>query len=230
MIKAIIFDFDGTLVDTLEDLKDAINKSLLINGYTRQYTYEETKSLIGMGTKILCQRAISYIKHSDEDVEKVFNSFSITYRQIQCNKTHLFPYVQETLDELKSRKIKIAILSNKVEENTLKISNYLFKKGTFDQIVGQRKEFPLKPDPTSLKYLISLLNVSENEVLYVGDSETDMKTADNLKLKKVAVTYGYCDEDVLKKYQPNYLVDDFSKLIEIISYENECQIAYKLKE
>lgn len=222
MIKAIIFDFDGTLVDTLEDLKDAINKSLLINGYTRQYTYEETKSLIGMGTKVLCQRAISYVEHSDEDVEKVFNDFSITYRKIQCNKTHLFPHVQETLNELKNKEIKLAILSNKVEENTLKIADNLFKKDTFEQIVGQRKEFPLKPDPTSLKYLISLLNVSESEVLYVGDSDTDMKTADNLNLKKVAVTYGYRDKDVLKKYQPDYLIDDFSKLIEIISYENKC--------
>ncbi len=222
MIKAIVFDFDGTLVDTLDDLKDAINEALLINGYTRQYTYEETKSLIGMGTKVLCKRAISYVEHSDEDVEKVFSDFSKIYRNIQCNKTHLFPHVQETLNELKNRKIKLSILSNKVEENTLKIADNLFEKNTFDQIVGQRKEFPLKPDPTSLRYLISLLNVNDNEVLYVGDSDTDMKTADNLKLKKVAVTYGYRDEDVLKNYQPDYLINDFSKLIEIISYENKC--------
>ena len=221
MIKAIIFDFDGTLVDTLDDLKDAINEALLINGYERQYTYEETKSLIGMGTKVLCQRAISYIEHTNEDVEKVFSDFSKIYRKIQCNKTHLFPHVQMTLNELKIKGIKLAILSNKVEENTLKIADNLFKKDTFDQIIGQRKEFPLKPDPTSLKYLISLLNVSNNEVLYVGDSDTDMKTADNLKLKKVAVTYGYRDQEVLKTYQPNYLIDDFSKIMEIIDYENK---------
>ncbi len=215
MIKAVIFDFDGTLLDTLHDLKDAINLALIKNNYAKQYSYEETKGLIGMGTKTLCSRALSFTSFTQDDVDKLFQDFSSIYKQIQCNKTRPFPHVIETLDKLKEKGLKLAILSNKVESNTLIICDKFFKKGTFDFIIGQRKEFPLKPDPTSLKYLISLLEVKNDEVLYVGDSDTDMKTADNLNLKKVAVTYGYRDEDLLKTFNPDYLIDDFEKILDI---------------
>ena len=215
MIKAIIFDFDGTLLDTLHDLKDAINLALVKNNYSRQYSYEEAKSLIGMGTKTLCSRALSFTSFTQDDVDRLFQDFSSIYKQIQCNKTRPFPHVIETLDKLKEKGLKLAILSNKVESNTLIICDKFFKKDTFDFIIGQRKEFPLKPDPTSLKYLISLLGVKDDEILYVGDSDTDMKTADNLNLKKVAVTYGYRPESLLKTFNPDYLIDDFKNILDI---------------
>ena len=216
MIKAIVFDFDGTLVNTLYDLQDSINEALIMNGYSKQYTYEETKKLIGSGTRVLCSRALNYIEHTIKDEEKLFNDFSSCYLKNQLNKTKPYPKVIETLEYLKKKEIKIAILSNKVEKNTLLISSHLFKDGLFDYILGQRKEFPLKPDSTSLKFLLNELNVNSDEVLYVGDSETDMITADNLKVKKIAVTYGYRDISILKQYNPDYIINDFEELISIL--------------
>ena len=117
--------------------------------------------------------------------------------------------------------MKTAILSNKKEENTREIVAHLCKENTFDQIVGKREEFPLKPDPTSLNYLIALLGVDKDEVLYVGDSDTDMKTADNLSLRKVAVTYGYRDKEILEQYKPDYMIDDFREIQTIVNYLNK---------
>lgn len=216
MIKAIVFDFDGTLVNTLYDLQDSINEALLINGYTRQYSYEETKKLIGSGTRVLCSRAINYVDHKIEDEEKLFKDFSLCYSKNQLNKTKPYPNVIDTLDYLKKKGLKIAILSNKVDKNTLLIATHLFGENYFDYILGQRKEFPLKPDPTSLKFLLNEINVDIDEVLYVGDSDTDMITANNLKVKKIAVTYGYRDISILKNYKPDYIIDDFRELKEII--------------
>lgn len=220
VIKAVIFDFDGTLADTLEDLKDSVNEALRMSGFTRSYTYSETKGLIGSGIRQLCARALIYRTHSIEDEEKLFADFNRCYLRNQLRHTHLYDGVQETLDELKRRGVMTAILSNKKEENTLEIVAHLFKENTFDRIVGKREEFPLKPDPTSLNYVIASLGIGKDEALYVGDSDTDMETANNLSVKKIAVTYGYRDESILKRYDPDYMVDDFRKILGIVGELN----------
>lgn len=216
MIKAIIFDFDGTLVNTLYDLQDSINEALVLNGYQKQYTYEETMYLIGSGTRVLCKRALDYIEHTIKDEEKLFSDFSVCYQENQLNKTRPYDGVINTLIKIKNKGVKLAILSNKVHDNTLLIANHLFDKDLFDIIVGQKKNIPLKPDPTSLKLLIEELQVNKEDVLYVGDSDTDMKTANNFNVKKVAVTYGYRPREELEKYHPEYIVDDFSEIIKLI--------------
>lgn len=216
MIKALIFDFDGTLVNTIEDLKDSINMALISNGFDKQYSTEETKNLIGKGIRVLCTRALNYCPHSIEDEENVYKSFYEYYSKNQINKTRPYVNVVETLLKLNKSKIKLAILSNKKHEVLLEIVDKLFPKNLFDIIFGKKEEFDLKPNPKSLIHILDVLSVNKDEVLYVGDSDVDMITAINANVKKVAVTYGYREKKLLESYNPEYIIDNISELLKII--------------
>lgn len=216
MVKAIIFDFDGTLVDTLVDLKDATNLALKENGYNKEYSYEEAKKLIGMGIRTLCSRALSFKEYTEEEVTSLYDTFIRIYQKIQINNTKPFDKVIPTLDKLKEMGIKLCILSNKVDENTKKITNKLFKENTFDYIMGKKEGFPLKPDPTSLFYILRQINVSKEDILYCGDSDTDMQIAKNANVKAIAVTYGYRDAKVLDSFHPDYKISSFDQILNIV--------------
>lgn len=216
MVKAIIFDFDGTLVDTLFDLQDAINFALKENGFNKTYSYEETKYLIGKGIRVLCSRALSYTNHTIEDEERVYRDFYKFYTLNQINKTRPYKGVIETIKKIKNQGIKVAILSNKKESNLIEIVNQLFPLGLFDIAMGKRDEFALKPNPNSLLYLINELGVSKEDVLYVGDSDVDMEVAINAGIKKIAVTYGYREREVLEKYCPEYFVGDIKEILRLL--------------
>ncbi len=216
MIKAAIFDFDGTIANTLFDLQDSINEALKMNGFSREYTFEETKYLVGSGIRILCTRALNYKEHTLEQEEQVFSDFKKCYEKNQFNKTKPYPHVVETLLELKKRGIKLAILSNKKQSNTEEITNHIFPKDLFTKVIGQQEGVPIKPDPTSLNNLILSLGVNKDEVLYVGDSDSDMMVANNAKVKKVGVTYGYRKKEEIEKYHPDYFIDDFEEIIQVI--------------
>ena len=216
MIKLIIFDFDGTLCETLEDLKDSINEALEINGYHRIYTYEEAKYLVGSGTRVLVTRAMKPFEHSIEDEERVFKTFSERYALNQFNHTKPYPHMVDVLNKIKEMGIKIAVLSNKVEQNTKAITYKMFGKTLFDEVVGQRKGVPLKPDPTSINCLINELQIPKDQILYVGDSDVDMITANNAGLKKVAVTYGFRPKETLEQYNPDYFASSAEEIFTIV--------------
>ena len=215
MYKAVIFDLDGTLLDTLPDLKNSINLALKVNGYDISYNYDETMWLIGSGTKMLCKRALKPFSACDEEVEKVFADFSRFYKEKQLEETRLYNNVKNVLFSLKNDGFKVCVLSNKVEKNVLDILEYYLPDFAFDEVVGQRVGVPIKPDPTSLNMLIKQLGVEPSEVLYIGDSDVDMIVAKEAKVDFVAVTYGYRPKEVLIQYNPNYIVDDIIEILEI---------------
>ena len=216
MYKAVIFDLDGTLLDTLPDLKNSINEALKINGYKISYTYEETMWLIGSGTKMLCRRALSKLNPTEEQVSKLFKDFSSIYKLKQKEETKLYKNVENTLFSLKNEGFLVCVLSNKVEENVIDILNFYLPNFAFDKVVGQRANVPIKPDPTSLNELIRSLKISKEEVLYVGDSDVDMIVASNANIDCVGVTYGYRPREMLEKYKPKYLIDDILEILQIV--------------
>ena len=182
MYKYVIFDLDGTLIDTLDDLKKGINFALKELGYNISYTKEETKFLIGEGTRNLCARAIKNIPHTEEDEETLFKEFTRLYKLHQLDDTRPFFHVEELLKLLKENNIKTAVLSNKVEQNVVDILTYLKLDSYFEIIRGQRNDIPLKPNPSSLNNLILDLAASKEEVLYVGDSDVDMVVSRNAEI------------------------------------------------
>ena len=214
--KAVIFDLDGTLLDTLEDLKNSVNESLKINGYNVSYTYEEAKWLIGNGTKRLCELSIEKFNPTEEENRKVFEDFTRLYRIKQLENTVPYPHVKELLFSLKEEGIKVCVLSNKTEENVKEILSSLFPNYHFDFVVGQRKDVPKKPDPYCLNKMIKDLQIDKKEILYVGDSDVDMIVSNNVNLDNVAVSYGYRPREMLKQYNPKYIVDDIIEILEII--------------
>lgn len=214
--KAIIFDLDGTLLDTLEDLRNSVNEALKINGYDVSYTYDEAKWLIGNGTRRLCELSIEKFNPTKEQNQKVFEDFTSIYRRRQLENTIPYPNVNTLLFSIKQEGLKVCVLSNKTEENVKEILDYIFPNYQFDIVVGQRKDVPKKPDPTCLNNMILELNFNKNEILYVGDSDVDMIVADKVGVDKVAVTYGYRPIEILKKYNPKYIVSDILEILQII--------------
>ncbi len=216
MYKAVIFDLDGTLLDTLPDLQNSINEALKKNSYDISYTYEETKWLIGSGTKVLCKRAVAKFNPYEEEIEKLFKDFTSIYKTKQFDETKLYKNVKNALFSLKREGIKVCVLSNKVETNVIDILNFYLPDFKFDYVVGQRINVPIKPDPISLNNLIEELNLSATEVLYVGDSDVDMIVASNANVDCVGVTYGYRPREILEKYKPKYFIDDILEILQIV--------------
>ena len=216
MYKAFIFDLDGTLLDTLPDLKNSINEALKINGYNISYTYEETMWLVGSGIKMLCRRAINKFDPTDEEVERLFADFTRIYKERQLDETRLYKNVKNVLFSLKKDGFKVCVLSNKVEKNVKEILKFYLPDFTFDIVVGQRANVPIKPDPTSLNNIIEELEITREEILYVGDSDVDMIVASNASIDCVGVTYGYRPKEILEKYNPKYLIDDILEILEIV--------------
>jgi phosphoglycolate phosphatase len=214
--KAVIFDLDGTLVNTIDDLSQAINIALKNKGYPFSYDNEGTKKLIGQGTKVLCQRAIAPLNPTEEMWKDLFVEFSKQYNIHELDHAHLYEGVLDTVNELKSLGLKVAVLSNKVDHNSKDIISHLCPEGTFDIVQGQLDNVPLKPDPTSLFNLMKRLGVNKDEVLYVGDSDTDMKTSKNAGVDEVAVTYGFRDKAILEEFKPKFMINNLKDLIKII--------------
>ena len=216
MYKALILDLDGTILDTLPDLKNSINLALKNKGYDESYTYEETKWLIGSGTKKLCERAIKSYNPSIEMVEDLFKEFTRLYNAKQMEETKPFDNVLDGLFHIKQMGFKVCVLSNKVEKNVKDLLKFYFPNFEFDLVVGQRSNVPIKPDPTSLLNIIEELKINKSEILYIGDSDVDMMVAKSCGVDFVAVTYGYRPIEILRQYNPNYIVSNFIEILEII--------------
>lgn len=202
--EAVIFDLDGTLLNTLEDLCDAVNVALEINGMPKR-TLEEVRNFVGNGVRNLMLRAVE----NGEDnplFEKAFADFK-KYYALHCkDKTVPYRGIIELLEVLQNRGIKMAIVSNKIDSAVKELNNFYFSEYT-KTAIGEMEGVARKPAPDTALKALRELGVSADKAIYVGDSDVDIKTARNAGLDCVSVTWGFRDRDFLIENGATRLID-----------------------
>lgn len=217
MYSHIIFDLDGTLVDSLTGIAAALNAALAEHGLP---THQESvvRTFIGDGAHTLCQRAA---KGQDKAViDALHQSFMREYAKTWKSGTLAFAGIHELLTQLKQLDYKLSILSNKPHAFTTEIVNHFFPEKPFDLVLGQREGISKKPDPSGVhEMLCQLVESSANSIL-VGDSTVDVITARNAGIRSVAVTWGYHTDAQLTASAPNYTAKSMEQLYDILKPKN----------
>lgn len=212
--KGIIFDLDGTLVNSLEDISDAMNIVLTNLNYPT-HTYDTYQYFIGSGLRNLVSKALPVSNNSEDQIETCFETMVAEYRKICTLKTKPYTGIVELLDNLTSQNIKLAVFSNKADELTKKIANEIFPD-YFDTAVGLSTEALKKPNPHEAVSISKSWNLKPEEIMFVGDSDIDMLTAKNANMFPVGVSWGYRTEEELKNSGAKVVLNNASELIEIL--------------
>jgi phosphoglycolate phosphatase len=188
--RAVLFDLDGTLLDTLEDMGHAMNRVLAAQGFS-QHPIDAYRSFVGDGVAMLVIRALPEDKRDDETVRSCFEAYLADYGRNWNVKTRLYEGVADMLDVLTARGLKRAVLSNKTEELTRRCVNDYLSGWSFDAVLGQREGVPLKPDPTAAREIAHTLGCPVESFLYLGDSPVDMQAAIAAGMVPVGVRWGF---------------------------------------
>ena len=210
MDKFVVFDLDGTLIDTLTGLTEAVNLTLKEINKPYIYTKEEVKTFIGRGAKRLFALAS---KNDNNPAE--FELFLKNYERCQYI-SEVFPGVKKTLLALKEKGYKLLIYSNKPDSILQKLIKEKLGDIEFSYVQGQDNRYPPKPDITLLTNILNKLNLKAEDGIYVGDSIVDLETARNAKMKCVIFSFGYGDQKEIINSSPDFYFDKFEQLNEIL--------------
>ena len=210
LYDTVIFDLDGTLLDTLEDLKDAVNYVLLKRGYPLR-SLEEIRSFVGNGIFLLIKRAVPE-DITEEELQRVYREFREYYNSHCKIKTKPYGGVRELLQYLKDNGYRTAIVSNKNDAAVKELSQDYFP-GLIDIAVGQREGIRIKPAPDTVNEVLKLLDTDSRRALYVGDSEVDQATAENASMDYVLVDWGFRSREQLMELKPKKIVSHSEALL-----------------
>lgn len=189
--RLVIFDLDGTLLDTLDDLGAAVNHAMQRRGFP-QHTRDEYRVMVGHGARNLMMQAVPKEHRDDEAlIDAVLADFRNYYNAHIDVYTKPFPGITQLLENLHQNGIKLAVASNKFQEGTEHLIKEFFPEIPFVAILGNRPNQPLKPDPEVVGEILEKAKVSKEEAIMVGDSDTDMETAANGGIQGIAVSWGY---------------------------------------
>lgn len=211
--NTFIFDLDGTLTDTLADLQNSVNFALKEFSFPER-NREEIRSFVGNGVRRLVYRSVPE-NTSDEIAEKCLDTFKEYYKDHSCVATKPYDGIVEMLSELKKRKIKTAVVTNKMHEAASEIVEFFFG-GLIDVTIGQIDGMPQKPEPDSIFLALEKLGVSTENAIYVGDSEVDCITAHNAGIPCIGVTWGFRDRDVLEANGAEHIIDKAQEIFDVI--------------
>lgn len=188
--KLMIFDLDGTLLDTIDDLKEAVNHAMGLRGFPT-FSRDEVMAMVGHGARNLMRQALP-IGHKDDDmVDAAYNDFKAYYITHIDIHTKPFAGIQDLLAKLHQAGVMLALASNKFQEGTEHLIKEFFPEIPFVAVLGGRPDFPLKPDPEIVGEVLRKAGVKKKDAVMVGDSDTDMETAANGGIEGIAVSWGY---------------------------------------
>ena len=215
IIKCAVFDLDGTLVNTIDDLGNACNTLLRKYGYNYNWSEADYKRFVGNGAKKLVERAFGG-KLSEEKLNNIYAEFKELYAKTMLDNAYAYDGIKEQLDILKSKEIKLCVVTNKPNEAARGMVEHIFGEGYFDFISGVVDGKPTKPDPYSTLIALEAVDCTADEAIYFGDSNVDMQTAKNAGIEAVGVTWGFRTFEELFAEHPSIIIDEpkyISKLI-----------------
>jgi phosphoglycolate phosphatase len=211
--KAIFCDLDGTILDTLDDLTNAVNHALHGNNFPTR-TKDEIRSFLGNGSSYLIKKALPE-NTNESTFDKVYKGYKEYYKNHASELTKPYPGIIDFLTHFKKIGLKLVIITNKpLEIAKLLVDNYF--PNTFDLIYGQSNDYKVKPDPQMVQSALKKLNLNNEDVFYFGDSLVDMKTAKNSNLDYALVSYGFSDKKNLIKEDKNHVVNEVKELWPLI--------------
>ena len=215
MKKLVIFDLDGTLLDTIADLAESANYALKQLGYPT-HDVETIRTFVGNGINKLLERALPPHEQTEENVMRMRSHFVPYYDVHNADLSSPYPGIVNLLEDLQAKGIQIAVASNKYQAATVKLVKQYFPNIDFVEILGQREGINVKPDPTIVFDILKKAKVSCEKTLYVGDSGVDMQTAINAGVDAVGVTWGFRPRAELESFRPMGLIDKAKELLDFI--------------
>ncbi|NDV81244.1 HAD family hydrolase [Bacteroides sp. 51] len=215
MKELIIFDLDGTLLNTIADLAQSVNYALNRLGFP---THDEASYnfMVGNGINKLFERALPEGEKTAENIVRVRELFLPFYAEHKMDKSRPYPGIPELLDTLQKQGKQIAIASNKYQAGTEALIAHYFPEIKFVAVFGQREGISPKPDPTIVHDILRIAGTPKEKVLYVGDSGVDMQTALNSGITSCGVTWGFRPRAELEDFNPNHIVNTAEEILALV--------------
>ncbi|MHC1747932.1 MAG: HAD family hydrolase [Cellulosilyticaceae bacterium] len=214
MYKGVIFDLDGTLLDTIQDLAEATNYALTAHGYNT-YDTNQYKTFVGNGVYKLIERALPKEACDEKSILKVKETFDLYYGEHSMDHTAPYIGIVALLQKLKEKGIRMGVVSNKPDLYVKALVEEVF--GTWiEAAIGQREGIPHKPSPEGTYEMLEILGLAKEECIFVGDSNVDIKTSKNAGLFSVGVLWGFRTKEELEKEGANKVIESPQELLAIV--------------
>lgn len=214
MIKLVIFDLDGTLLNSLEDLADSCNHLMRKYGFP-EHPLDSYRYFVGDGIHKLVERILPEDKRQADFVEQVFREMVTYYEHHMEDKTMPYYGIVEMMENLQQQGIMLAVASNKVNKAMMPLMEHYFPTIRFTAVLGQREGIPVKPHPQIVFDIMEIAGVDSEETLYVGDTGVDMDTAHSAGIKAVGALWGYRDRKELTEHHADYIIAQPTELVKL---------------
>ncbi len=215
MKSYVIFDLDGTLLNTIDDLAAATNHAMRVMGFP-QHGLWVYPNMVGNGVKKLIERALPDDQRTEKNINDALAHFKEYYDEHCCDATAPYPGITDLLADLTARGINLAVTSNKYEQAVTKIIANYFPEANFRAVLGNIDGVPRKPDPSIVFKALSMCPTPKAEVLYVGDSGVDMETARRACVESCGVTWGFRPIVELQQAYADHIISTPSQIIDLI--------------